>query len=186
MAIFKKLLLDIIPVVIGILLALILNGIVEDIHSKKYFRQSLKAIEEENAHNIKELDYALSRQKIFTDTLRVYYLSDTMSLFDITQAAQGIYSPDLKLTSWKFLLEDSKHTLIPVEMINQLTEIEKHYNIIDSRSEFVMQMIYQESYFDKQASKMPIHVLLMDVKESENDMLSVLKEFAEYVEKQDF
>ncbi|MEM8895425.1 MAG: hypothetical protein AAGC88_12660 [Bacteroidota bacterium] len=68
----KKLLLEIIPVVVGILLALILNGIVENISSKKYFRQSLEAIVEENKHNIVELEYALERQKAYVDTLTTY------------------------------------------------------------------------------------------------------------------
>lgn len=186
MATFKKILLDIIPVVVGILLALILNGIVEDIQSKKYFRQSLHAILEENEHNIKELEYALTRQKAYFDTLEKYYLSDTMSLYDITYVAKGFYTPDLKLTSWKFLLEDSKHTLIPIEMINKLTEIEKNYNTSQLHSEIVMDLIYNDKYFDKKASKLPMHVLLMDINESENIMLGVLRDFAQYVEEQDF
>ncbi|MEM8895426.1 MAG: hypothetical protein AAGC88_12665, partial [Bacteroidota bacterium] len=61
----------------------------------------------------------------------------------------------MKLTSWKFLLEDSKHALIPIEMINQLTEIEKYYNIIVSRNEHIMSAVYQENYFDKKAIKLP-------------------------------
>lgn len=182
----KKLLLEIIPVVIGILLALILNGMVEDYQSKKYFRQSLKAIVEENEHNIKELKYALERQKAYADTLNVYHSSDTMSLFDITLAAKGFYTPDLKLTSWKFLLEDSKHTLIPIEMINKLTEIEKNYNTIQLHGKIAMDIIYNEKYFNKSASKMPMRVLLMDINESENNMLRVLEDFGQYVIEQDF
>ncbi len=183
---FKKLLLDIIPVVVGILLALILNGIVEDFRSKKYFRQSLQAIVEENDHNIKEIEYALERQKVFRDTLFHYYESDTLALIDITIRAQGFYSPDLKLTSWKFLLEDSKHTLIPFEMINKLTEIEKHYNIISTRVKMVTELFYEENYFDKSATKLPMLVMVNDFKEDEMNMLEVLQEFDKYVEEQDF
>ncbi|GEM_PF-4623569 len=186
MATLKKLLLDIIPVVIGILLALILNGMVEDMRSRKYFRQSLSAIIQENDHNIKEMEYALQRQKVFRDTLYHYYQSDTLAMIDITLKAQGFYSPDLKLTSWKFLLEDSKHTLIPIEMINKLTEIEKYYSIINKMTGMVTEQFYRDGYFDKSATKLPMLVLVNDFKQAEESALEVLQDFKTYVEEQDF
>ena len=182
----KKLLLEIIPVVIGVFLAMILNGLISKASDKRYFKTSLKALIEENQQNIDELDYALSRQKAYSDTLRIYFMSDTISLFEITQKAKGFYTPDLKLTSWKFLLEDSKHTLIPIEMINRLTDIEKYHHGVVLRSEIVQQQFYKESFFDKKATKMPMVVLTADLKGDQQALLKVMKEFSDYLKEKGY
>ena len=71
-------------------------------------------------------------------------------------------------------------------MINKLTDIEKYYNLVNSKSSLVNGQFYSDSYFEKTASKLPMMVLLSDYKNDEELLLEALKNFKQYVEETDF
>ena len=102
----KKILIDIVPVLVGILLALFINQYQQFQSEKAYIRNSVQSIILENEENIKELEYALQRQAVFVDTLDNYLDKDHYTLADVLKKARGVYSPDLKSTTWKFLVQD--------------------------------------------------------------------------------
>ncbi|WP_436515371.1 hypothetical protein [Ekhidna sp. To15] len=176
----KKILIDIVPVLVGILLALFINQYQQFQSEKAYIRNSVESIILENEENIKELEYALQRQATFMDTLESYLDQDEYTLADVLKKAKGVYSPDLKSTTWKFLVQDSKHTLVSYEFINQLAEIEKYEVLVNRYNVKIGDIIFQPAFFDNPRMKDVFYILFSDFGSIEQSMILELKSFNEY------
>lgn len=172
----KKTLVDIIPVVVGILLALLISNWQQLKSEENYIANSVSAIIEENKSNIEELDYAIERQSLFIDSLRKYD-SNEYTLSDMMKITNGLYTPDLKSTTWKFLIQDSKHTLVNYELISRLSEIEKYEVLVNRYNQQVTNIIYQPAFFNDPDLKKVCFVILLDYREMEKSMKAALEEF---------
>lgn len=176
----KKILIDIVPVLVGILLALFINQYQQFQSEKAYIRNSVVSIILENEENIGELEYALQRQATFMDTLEGYLGKDEYTLADVLKKAQGVYAPDLKSTTWKFLVQDSKHTLVSYEFINRLAEIEKYEVLVNRYNVKIGDIIFQPAFFDNPRMKDVFYILFSDFGSIEQSMIQELKSFNEY------
>lgn len=172
----KKILIDIIPVLIGILLALLVNNWRQMTSERSYIDNSIRAIMLENESNIEELENSLRRQHAFLDTLRKHRTKEN-SLHDIVRIAKGLNTPDLKSTTWRFLIQDSKHTLVDYEFISRLAEIEKYESLIDQHQQKVLDMIYQPDFFRDPDLKEVCNLMLQDFIEVERQLVDALEEF---------
>lgn len=179
----KKIFADIVPVLIGILLALFINQYQQSKSEEAYIRNSIESIILENEENIQELEYALKRQAVFVDTLESYLDNDQFSLSDVLKRAKGVYSPDLKSTTWKFLVQDSKHTLVSYEFINQLAEIEKYEVLVNRYNVKIGDIIFQPAFFDNPRMKDVFYILFSDFGSIERSMIQELKLFNDYARK---
>lgn len=176
----KKVLADIVPVLVGILLALFINQFQQSRAEKAYIRNSVRSIILENEENIKEIEYALKRQAVFIDTLQNYLNDDEISLSEVLSRARGVYSPDLKSTTWKFLVQDSKHTLVSYEFINRLAEIEKYEVLVNRYNVKIGDIIFQPAFFDDPRLKDVFKILFGDFGNVQRNMIKELKDFNGY------
>lgn len=176
----KKILVEIIPVLVGILLALFINNWQQSLSEANYIENSVASIIKENRENIRELNYALERQATFMDTLQRYLENDRYTLADVIQKVGGVYTPDLKSTTWKFLVQDSKHTLVTYEFINQLAEIEKYETLVSRYNEKVGDMIFQQAFFDDPGLKRVAFILFSDFGSTEQNMIKELESFNDF------
>lgn len=176
----KKILIEIIPVLVGILLALFINNWRQSVSESNYINNSIISIIKENGENIDELNYSIQRQITFIDTLEYYMEDDRFKLVDIIRKTSGVYTPDLKSTTWKFLIQDSKHTLVEYEFINRLAEIEKYENLIGRYNDKVGDLIFQQGFFDDPGLKRVAYILFSDFGNNERLMIEELKSFNRY------
>lgn len=176
----KKVFLDIVPVLVGILLALLINNWRQTKSEQDYIENSIGFIIQENTENIKELKYALKRQAMFMDTLLVYVDDDQYTLKDVLQRAQGVYTPDLKSTTWQFLVQDSKHTLVPYEMINRLAEIGKYEKLVERYNTKLGDIIFQQAFFEDPKLKLVAMSLFSDFSPVQNTLIQELESFNEF------
>ncbi|MEP1097384.1 MAG: hypothetical protein ABJG78_19865 [Cyclobacteriaceae bacterium] len=172
----KKVVIDIVPVLIGILLALFISNWQQSASDQSYIENSIRAIIQENESNIRELVNSLHRQRGFLDTLNKY-ANDQSSLYEINQMAGGLNTPDLKSTTWKFLIQDSKHTLVDYEFINRLAEIEKYEVLVDQHNQNVLELIYQPAYFNDPDLVKVCNLMLQDMRQVEQLLKSALEDF---------
>lgn len=179
----RKILVDIIPVLVGILLALFINNWQQSRSESSYIRNSVSSIIKENEANIKELQYSLGRQAKFVDSLRKYLDDDTYTLADVIMKTQGVTTPDLKSTTWKFLVQDSKHTLVSYEFINWLAEIEKYEVLVNRYNSKVGDIIFQPAFFDDPRLKRVSLILFNDFGATEMNLIEELKQFNEFAMK---
>ncbi|MEQ9467639.1 MAG: hypothetical protein RLN88_09515 [Ekhidna sp.] len=176
----KKILLDIVPVLVGILLALFINNWQQSCSESAYIRNSVSSIIKENEANIRELEYSLQRQAKFMDTLSAYLDDESYTLADVIKKTQGVTTPDLKSTTWKFLVQDSKHTLVSYEFINWLAEIEKYEVLVNRYNSKVGDIIFQPAFFDDPRLKQVCLILFSDFGATEMSLIKELREFNEF------
>ncbi|MEO9483591.1 MAG: hypothetical protein ABJG47_09110 [Ekhidna sp.] len=179
----KKVLVDIVPVLVGILLALFINNWQQSRSERNYIENSVASIIKENEENIKELRYAVERQTVFMDTLYKYLDNDEFALVDVLRRAKGVYTPDLKSTTWKFLIQDSKHTLVSYEFINRLAEIEKYEVLVSRYNVKLSDIIFQPAFFDDPRMKDVCAILFGDFGSVQNDLINELESFNAYARK---
>ncbi len=176
-------LLDTIPVLVGILLAVFVNNWKESASDRVYLENSISSIVKQNQENIKELEYALERQRVFMDSLDKYLDNDDFTLANVIMNVGGVYSPDLKSTTWKFLVENENHTLVPYEFINRLSEIEKYETLVNRYNEKLGDIVFQPAFFNDPEMKRVCYILFNDFGNIEKMFVEELQAFNEYVSK---
>lgn len=177
----KKVLIDTLPVLVGILLAVIVNNWRESLKNKNYLRNSIESIVKQNLDNIKELEFAIGRQDTLRDTLIHYLSREDLNMSDILNKTRGATTPDLKSTTWKFLVENENHTLVSYEFINRLSEIEKYQLLINRYNEKVSDLVFQPAFFTDPKMKQVWYVFFSDMDYVENKLLEEIRAFNKYV-----
>ncbi len=172
----RKILLDIVPVVVGILLALFINQWQQTRSDRNFIRKSLEAIVAQNKLNVQELTYALARQDQLIDSLKYYIRDPEVMLFDVVSKANGLYTPDLQSTTWKFLLENNNHTLVPYTYIKSLSKIEKYEELIDRHNANIIGHFHDPQVLKDPAFKELLYRNLHDLRNVERDLISAFQE----------
>jgi len=180
----KKVFLDIVPVLVGILSALFINNLQQARSERHYIENSVSFILKENLENVNELEYALQRQANFIDTLLKYLDDDQVTLEGVMRKSKGVYTPDLKSSTWKFLVQDSKHTLVSYEFINRLAEIEKYEVLVNRYNVKLGDLIFQQDFFEDPRLKHVVLALFSDFAPIQNTMINELQSFNEFAAKE--
>ena len=180
----KKIFLDIIPVLVGILSALFISNLQQARSERSYIENSISFIIKENQENIAELTYAIERQTSFIDTLSKYLDDDQITLEGVMRKARGVYTPDLKSTTWKFLVQDSKHTLVSYEFINRLAEIEKYEVLVNRYNVKLGDLVFQQAFFEDPRLKDVTLALFSDFGPIQQTMIKELESFNEFAIKE--
>ncbi len=119
----KQLLREIIPVIFGILIALVINNWNEDRKDKKYLDQIFTSITSELEESKIELEESVPKQQMLIDSLGRYLNDKTVSIFGIITKADGIQGPTIKNNAWK-AIAGSKIELVDFEKISSLSDID--------------------------------------------------------------
>ena len=121
---FKYFLKEIIPVVIGILIALFLNNWGEKRKEKKYYSQVFESIKKELSETRKDINTTLIQQQSLVDTLDFYIDNEKLTVYDVLIKADGIHAPKIRISTWK-AVANTKIELIDFKSISMLTDIEE-------------------------------------------------------------
>jgi hypothetical protein len=84
------------------------------------------------------------------------------------------------MTTWKFLVEDSKHTLVSYELISKLSEIEKYEVLVQRYNEILGDLIFQPGFFDNPRLKNVCYILFSDFAQTEQNFIEALADFNSY------
>ena len=174
---FNQVFLETIPVIIGILIAVVISNIQQRYADRQYLKSTIKSIKAQNQENVGELKYALDRQATLLDTLNAYLLDDSQSLIKVISRGNGLYTPDLKSATWKFLFENENHTLVSYEIINQLSEIEKYETLIVGYNSSVRDIMFRTEVFKDPQMKNVVRMWLYGMIEAEMGMTEELQKF---------
>jgi len=174
---FIKFVKDIIPVIIGILIALFINNWNEDRKEEKYLKQVFSTIKSELKDTSEELKYNIPLQLKLVDTLE-YYSNDTnLSLLDITiLKVKGIYLPQIKTNAWKSI-SNSKIDLIDYNQITTLSNISDQNEILKSKSNFLMNYIYSNFYEKDSTKKETLKIIILDIIQTEKTIQQLIENF---------
>lgn len=125
---------EIVPVVVGILIALYINNWNEDRKERKYMDTILTSIHKELTDTKVDIDEKLKIQKSFIDTVDVYIKADTLTVLDLTLQANGISIPNIRINAWK-AISNSKIELLEYDILATLADIEEGKELLNIKSE---------------------------------------------------
>ncbi len=172
----KQIVREIIPVIIGILIALVINNWNEERKDKKYLNQIFSSIKMELEESNADIERVLPKQKALIDSLDVYLDDETVSLIDIVMIANGIQKPEIKTNSWK-AIANSKIELIKYKQLSALSDIEERKENINVRIEKTTDFIFENLQETDKRKKELLKLMTIDAINAEKRLYSTIEEF---------
>jgi len=174
----RKLIGDMVPVVLGILIALLLNNWKQSIDDKKFVTKVLDSVTKELTENKSSLEEYIEKHQILLDSTSYYFDDESVSIKEIIGKAGGLGSSNIKNTSWQSFL-NQKIELVDYEVISLLSEIEEDkQNLriqIEQLISFVLQNLSSKETKHKEIFAAYIDSFLF----TENDLLDTHNKFLE-------
>ena len=169
----KQLAREIIPVIIGILIALFINNWNEDRKDKKYLNKIFYSIEKELEESNADIKDVIPKQLAVVDSIDRYINNDKVSLYDIMVRA-GIYSPRIKTNSWN-AVANSRIDLIEYDKLSALDDIEERKENISRRIEKQMDYIFQNLEKSDRESKIVLKMMILDAVHAERGLQTTIE-----------
>lgn len=168
-SLIKKTFLEMIPVILGILIALLINGWKENYDDQKFVRATLSNISEELKENKHFLEEGIPKHEVIIDTI-YEHLEDEMTIGGILGAVQGIQIASIKNTAWKaFLNQNIK--LIDYPIVSSLTDIEETKQAMNITINKFIDFVYQNANSSDPDQKQIFLMITEDFSIMEEDML---------------
>lgn len=153
---------DIIPIVVGILVALWINNWNETRKDKNYLDQITSASNKELTETNEDIKENLLLQKSYIDSIDAYLIDDNISLLDITLKNKGIYVPTIKINSWK-AISNSKIELLDYKKISALANIEEQKEMLKMKSMRLVDFLYANPKETGKDKKEFLKILMLDI-----------------------
>ena len=153
---------DIIPIVVGILVALWINNWNENRKDKNYLDQITSASNKELTDTNQDIKENLLLQKSYIDSIDAYLINDNISLLDITLKNKGIYVPTIKINSWK-AISNSKIELLDYKKISALAMIEEQKEMLKMKSMRLVDFLYANPKETGKDKKEFLKILMLDI-----------------------
>lgn len=179
-----KILFEMIPVILGVLIALFINQCKDQVDDKRFLKRVLAAIEAEMHENMEELTTIIAKQDAAIDTIEVYQDDQTVSVFDILDKTNGLQIPTIKNTSWQSFL-NSKIELVDYQTISILTEIEEAKYFMNLKATKLMDDLYNDFDGDYNKAKRIFRLQILNLRDSENNLIRLHRKYLEQEGSQD-
>ena len=173
-----QLLREIIPVIVGILAALVINNWNEDRKDKKYLDQIYASIEEELKASNEDIETNIPRQQKLIDSLDAYLEDETVSIFDIIVKVGGIGVPTIKNNSRR-AIANSKIQLIEFEKLSLLSDIDDFREGLEFKQEKILDLVYANLKRTNQEQKEVLKILIADMIYTERELQQRIEELVE-------
>ena len=160
---------EIVPIIIGILIALYINNWNENKKDEKYINQILSSMDKELKESNDDIKKKMPQQQTLIDSLNFYKKNDTISLFDVMMKVNGIQIPKIRISSWK-AISNSKIELLEYDRVSALANIEEQKEVLLSKTQYLMNFLYpniKDTSIDK---KELIMLIMQDIIVSERDL----------------
>lgn len=164
-----------IPVIIGILIALLINNWNEDRKDKRYLNQIFSSIENELEESGLDLKRVIPRQLASVDTLNIYMNNDKVTLYEIMIKSNGIQKPVIKTNSWN-AIANSKIELIDYKKLSALSDIEERKENLNQRIERQMEYGFQNFEKADKNKKIIYQMMILDIIGAEKELLTKIEE----------
>lgn len=163
-----------VPVIIGILIALLINNWNEDRKDTKYLNKIFSSIEKELEESAKDIERVIPMQMKSVDTIQKYLNNDKYSIYDITMKSNGVNAPIIKTNVWK-AIANSKIELISYDKLSVLADIEDSKENLRWRLEKQMDFMYQNMEQTDKAKKVMLMMIISDMVNAEKELLAEIE-----------
>lgn len=174
---FLKFFKEIAIVVIGVLVAVSINNLKENIDNKKYIDKTLSTIQKEIIHSKKEVETVLAKHYRLADSIAAK-LDNEERLSEIIFGMGGIQSPEIKNIGLRFFISN-KAELVKYETISQLSDIEKAAELLEVKMKRFIDFTFMEMDNHDKKSKQKFLRHLKNVMDSEKRLLKLYSYFSQ-------
>lgn len=174
----KYIIIEMVPVILGVLIALFINDWREQSENEQFLDRVYSSIRQEMELNKKEFTLALEKHHNLLDTLKVYEDNDQVSLSEILKKGNWLQIPIVRNTSWKSFL-NTKIELVDFEVISQLTDIEETKTFMESKSKGLMDFVLTNINTTSPTRKKLFHLQLVNLMDSESQLLEMYNMYLE-------
>ena len=171
----RQLIREIVPVIIGILIALFINNWNEDRKDKKYLDQIFSSIEKELEESSIDLKEVIPNQLASLDTLEIYLNDEEVSLYDLMLKVNGLHFPTIKTNSWN-AIANSKIELVEYEKLSALADIAERKENLNLRFERQVDLIFQNFEKTDTGYKEIFKMMLIDIVNAEKRLEAQIEE----------
>ncbi|NJB72427.1 hypothetical protein GGR42_002918 [Saonia flava] len=170
---------EIVPIIVGILVALYINNWNEDRKDKNYINRISTSIQNELTESHDDINIKLVKQNTLIDSLKFYSKDNQISLDKIIKKADGIYIPKIRINSWK-AISNSKIELMDYQKVSTLADIEEQKDLLQMKAEKLIDFIYS-NYKETGKEKKEFMIIMMSEvisteKSLQEDIRKIIKE----------
>lgn len=173
---FSTILLEMIPVILGVLIAFFINDWKDKADEKKYLDRVFKGVVNELHANKEDLEGILEYRETQLDTFYHYAADENVALIDLIFKFNGFKGVVLKHTSWQ-ALKSSRLELLDYEYIPILAGIEEGAEAMDNKASKMMDYIYEHAESKSTAKKQLFAAMVEDVAILEEGLLEFHQAF---------
>jgi hypothetical protein len=169
---------EIIPIIVGVLIAMYINNWNEERKDKKYINHiSLSIIKElKEANN--EIKDKIPIQKSLIDTLDIYINNNEISLFNTITKTNGLNFPSIKMNSWK-AISNSRIELLDYDKISDMANIEEQKDILEMKIDKLTDLIYPNIFETGKDKKLIMKIMMLDIIQSEQSLQKGIEQIIE-------
>ena len=160
---------EMIPVVIGILIALSIDNWNQSRKDKKYSEEIFALINSELNETLESIKETTPKQKALVDTIEVYASNKDVSILQSVLKAKGIYIATVKMNAWN-AFSNSKIELVDYKKLTALSNIEEQKELLKLKSETLMNLILTNSSDNNENQKNVFKMMLMDIIQTQKTM----------------
>lgn len=174
----KSSLKEIIPITVGILIALFINNWNENRKNRDYLKQILTSINKELKESDQEITRELAFQITLVDSLGFYKNDSKTSILDILKKTDGVHMARIRTNSWK-ALSQSKIELLEYEKLSSLAEFQDLKELLKSKSEYLMNFVMSSLHEYSPNKKEMLLVLMQEIIQTERWIQKEIRGFLE-------
>ncbi len=170
---------EIVPIIVGILIALYINNWNDERKDRAYINQIFISIDKELTESNEDINEKMAMQQVLVDTLD-HYLDDSMiSLADVLIKAKGIYMPVIKISAWK-AISNTRIELIDYDKLSTLSNIEELKVNLNIQTEKLVDYFYLNSEETerekKQIMKLSMSTIIGNEKVMQGEIEKIINE----------
>ncbi len=174
----KKILVDTVPVVLGVLIALLISNWNEEKRNEKFLNSVLDSIQKELKEDRDDFKGVLSEQYALIDTIELYVDDDEVSIVDCINKASGFKAVTSKSNSWWSFL-NTKIEIVGYETISTLSEIEDRKQFLNLKLSKLMDFVFEDPGSTEYTRKKMLIAQILNLVDTEKRLLSLYEEYLE-------
>ncbi len=165
-----------VPVILGILLALFINDWKQDLDDKKFLSTVMQSISQEFKENQQDLTSSIQRHEVLLDTIAEYIEDEGVSIGELIGKVNGVSGVNIKNTAWKAIV-GARIELVEYEKISLLTDIDQENENMSIKLEKLLDMVLprlgSSTYIDKELFR----IMISDLRNAEQELLELHIQF---------
>lgn len=161
--IVKKLIIDFIPVFIGVILGVLVSTINERNKEEEFLEKAVKNIYSDNQNTIKDLDKQIKHYKAHLDTIKKHQNDTTINIMELVIKNNGLkYEPPV-FTGWKIVKSSQQVSNLDYEVVSILTYIEEHLQFISDKIDAIADLLYTSPQVNNNNYKTRLLIIFYDL-----------------------